>query len=126
MLLCTGAPYCNCAVLIPVFSRRDNFREIVRGGKVHHISFHSWLFGEANYRDFVSRVDAMKDEGYQIRDGNIALTTYHLTSYSQGDYSDTELKFERSRFEIKKGREISEDDFCRVVDWFESLREKYS
>ncbi len=106
----------------PISDRKDCFEDLTKGGRIHQILFETSLYGEDNFKDFIQKVERLREEGYELHRGTLAITTYHLTGYNQGDYPDTKLRFGKKNLELKEGREISNEDLEKLVTWFNSLK----
>ncbi len=96
---------------------------LIKGGKFHQIKF------KHGFDKFIKgHLSSLLEQGYEFSTADLALTTYSLTGYSQGEYSDTQVMFGSSYpkgVKVKIGGRISEEAANKVRSWFDELYEKY-
>ena len=111
-------------------NKKATTQGIIKGGKIHRIKFEAWIPAQKGFEKFREQVlEEMLQQSYKIDWGDLALTTYHLTGYNQGDYTDTNISFGtgyvHKGMRLKIGHKISEEDERKVIGWFKDLIHKY-
>jgi hypothetical protein len=101
---------------------------LVKGGRLHRIEVKTTRHPSFEaFRESV--LDTLVKGGYQIMNGTLTLTLYHLTGYNEGDYADTEVTMyssgSHSGLELKMGSEISDEGEKLLEQWFGGLKAKY-
>ena len=77
-------------------------------------------------------LDVLLGQGYLIDSGELSLTTYRLTGYNEGTYTDNELILGRhglgkNRLELRIGdsNNIASHSLESIESWFSELKQKY-
>jgi hypothetical protein len=101
---------------------------LVKGGRFHRIEVKTTY--ASHFKAFQESVlDALLKGGYQVMEGTLTLTMYHLTGYNEGDYPDTQVTMYSSGrhngLELRMGSEISAKGEKLLEDWFSGLKAKY-
>lgn len=123
-------PLANISVDSPSEIKSAAINGLLIGGKIHQIELglKEHYGNEAGYRFLVdSFIARMLENDYQISSGELTLSSYHLTGYSEGDYPDWKLKFQTSprggEMNLVTGSRLSEIDSANLNGWFSRLRE---
>lgn len=100
---------------------------VFSGGRINQIRIEG---GFNFFRD--NLLEEAVSNGYKVSWADLALTTYHLTGYNQGDYPDTILQFGAGIESLGKGlnliigSHIERADADKLRDWFRGLDLKYN
>lgn len=102
----------------------DNFHQVLKGGRIHQISFvDSWM-NEKNFARLLTHTKELIAEGYVPTEANIWLTTRRLTGYHGGYDGSTELSWRTNMLKLEKGHSHPQEKIARLESWFNNLKDE--